>query len=182
MNVIVISGASGSGKSTLIKHLASQYSCPYLSLDDHLDPDSYPTDMKDWLSKGADLCQISTPRLTESLRHLKTQNQHDTIFVEDPFGRCRVAMRPLIDYVILLNTPLEICLSRVINRYIQQSERDLTTRITDYLTMYDDHFRAIYRNVNNQVKEDCDLVIDDVATIEQTSALISNWMAQTIHA
>ncbi len=176
MKVIAISGASGCGKTSIIEHLAEKLSCPCILFDDYTDLDTYPRDMKKWLEDGADVSQIVTPRLTKALSQLVSKSASDYIFIEEPFGHCRPAMAELIDLVVLLDLPLELCLSRVIKRHINHSTNDPSDSISGYLAKYDDHMRDIYKVATNQVRQRCDLTIKEKLTVEQSAELIGNWL------
>ena len=115
--VVAISGISGAGKTSIVKQLASEFNCPFLLFDDHTDKDTYPQDMKCWLIKGADVSFIKTPKFVSALVSLLSNNRSQYIFIEEPFGKERDAMLPLIDYVVLLDQPLELCLARIIRRH-----------------------------------------------------------------
>ena len=85
-------------------------------------------------------------------------------------------MSSLIDYVVLLDQPMEVCLSRVIMRNIRHPSSDSLTSIPNYLAMYDDHFREIYIAVTKQVRENSDLIIQKVASNDFITNDISNWL------
>ncbi|MEH6395823.1 AAA family ATPase [Pseudoalteromonas sp.] len=176
MKVVAISGVSGCGKTSVIKQLSKTLSCPYILFDDHTDENTYPNDMNLWFQNGADLSNIETPRLINKLRTIKTECAEEYLFIEEPFGRCRESISMLIDYVVLLDMPMEVCLSRVIMRNIQHPSCDSLNSIPNYLSMYDDHFREIYIGTTNQVRKSSDLIIHDVDSIESTAKSISNWL------
>jgi uridine kinase len=176
IKVVAISGVSGSGKTSVIKELSKEFSCPYLLFDDHTDENTYPKDMKLWFKNGGDVSDIKTPKFVNSLRSLTIEGNNPFIFIEEPFGRRRASMSSLIDYVILLDQPMEVCLSRVIMRNMKHASSDPLNSIARYLSMYDDYFREIYIACTNQVREDSDLIIAEVASIELITKSISNWL------
>jgi len=176
IKVVAISGVSGSGKTSVINRLSEIFSCPSLFFDDHTDENIYPKDMKHWFNNGANVSEIKTPKFVKALHELRAKCNSEFIFVEEPFGRCRNSISLLIDYVVLLDTPMEVCLSRVIMRNIKHPNSDSLNSIARYLSMYDDHFREIYIESTNQVREDSDLIIKEVTSIELTAKLISNWL------
>jgi uridine kinase len=179
IKVVAISGVSGSGKTSIVKQLSEVFSCPYLFFDEHTDKKTYPKDMKRWFVNGTNLSDISTPKFIDALYELRAESDNNFIFIEEPFGRCRDSISSLIDYVVLLDMPMEVCLSRVMMRNIKHPKSDSLNSIPRYLSMYDDHFREIYIESTNQVREDCDLIIQQVGSIESTTDLISNWLQRT---
>ncbi len=179
--VVAISGISGAGKTTIVKLLADEFNCPFLLFDDHTDKTSYPEDMKHWLKSGANVSLIKTPKFVNALKNLITTSNSRFIFIEEPFGKERNVMASLIDYVILLDQPLELCLSRIIKRHTDNSHSDALVSISAYLTKYDDHFREIYITAANQVRNNADLTINNVVSIEKTTHYISHWLKDLLN-
>ncbi|OKY25404.1 MULTISPECIES: nucleoside/nucleotide kinase family protein [Thalassotalea] len=174
--VVALSGASGSGKTALVTQLANKLGCPYLLFDEHTDTKTYPDNMKQWLKSGADVSLIKTPTLVSSLEQLLSINNSRYIFLEEPFGKQRDAISKLIDYVVLLEPPLELCLARIIKRHTEHSHS--TETILAYLNKYEDHLRDIYITVTNQVRNNADLIVDEIASINDICDLISNWLGE----
>jgi uridine kinase len=175
-NVIAISGVSGAGKTTAVKQLAKMFSSPYLLFDDHIDNSTYPQNMRNWLKQGANVSLIKTPTLVSSLKDLLSKNNSLYIFVEEPFGKERDSISALIDYVILLDQPMELCLALIIRRHTVQSNYQDKNSISIYLDKYEDHFREIYLCTRNQVRHNADLIIKEVLSIEDLSGFISAWL------
>jgi uridine kinase len=170
--VIALSGVSGAGKTSVIKCLAEAFNSPTLLFDDFVGPNTYPLNMKAWLHQGTDVSQIKSPRFTKALSELKTQCGSPMIFIEEPFGRERAEIAHLIDYVIMLDMPMEVCLSRVIQRHLKHSNDPFIT-LSNYLRKYDDHLRDVYIRVSNQVRENSDLVVTELEDVVGLASMIS---------
>ncbi len=175
--VIALSGVSGAGKTSVIKRLAEEFNSPTLLFDDFVEPNTYPLDMKAWLHQGADLSQIKSPRFTKALSELKVHSGSPMIFIEEPFGRERAEIAHQINYVIMLDMPMEVCLSRVVKRHLKHSN-DPSTTLSNYLRKYDDHLRDVYIKVSNQVRENSDLVVTELEDVEGLASMLSKWLKQ----
>jgi len=174
--VIAISGASGSGKTTIIKKLGEKFDCPFLLFDDHTNKDTYPTDMKAWFKGGANVSHIKTPALASSLAELLSITRRPYVFIEEPFGKERDTISSFIDYVILLDQPLELCLARIIKRHLDTPSSNTLDSISGFVNKYEEYLRDIYKCCVTQVKSNCDLIIDEVSSIEETSNMICDWL------
>lgn len=173
--VIALCGVSGAGKTSVIKRLAEEFNSPTLLFDDFVEQNTYPIDMKTWLHQGADVSQIKSPRFTKALSELKVHSDSQMIFIEEPFGRERAEIAHLIDYVIMLDMPMEVCLSRVIQRHLKHSN-DPTKSLSNYLRKYDDHLRDVYIRVSNQVRENSDLVVTGLEDVIGLASILSKWL------
>lgn len=170
--VIAISGASGSGKTSIVQRLSEQLNSPRIFFDNYIDADTYPRDMQLWFHQGADVCQITTPRFVRKLESLLCTHKTDYIFIEEPFGKKRQLMAALIDYVVLLDPPLDICLDRLLKR----GEHKNAQQLSDYMDKYNQYFRDIYLETVNQIRPSCDLVISEQLPISAIVDRIINWL------
>jgi uridine kinase len=177
--VIAISGASGSGKTTIIKQLSKEFNCPFLLFDDHTNKDTYPENMKVWHENGADVSLIQTPDFVISLTVLISSCSRSYIFIEEPFGKERDSMSALIDYVVLLDQPLELCLTRIIKRNVDKPHSNSLSNISKFLDKYEAYLRNIYISAVEQVKNNSDLIVDEVLSVEGTTSIISQWLKLT---
>jgi len=95
------------------------------------------------------------------------------ILLEEPFGRQREALRLLIDYVILLDTPLEIALARRLLEvpeipYFAKNPDEGYQTMLAYLRSYLHlSVRDMYIALLEQVRQHCDLVLDGTKPIDE---------------
>lgn len=85
-------------------------------------------------------------------------------------------MSSLIDYVVLLDQPMELCLSRIIKRHTEQPNSDSICAISNYLDKYEDHYRDIYISAVEQVRINSDLIFNEVVSIKEIVNYIGNWL------
>jgi len=179
--VVAVSSASGGGKTTLATGAAELLGASALFFDDYAGVSQYPPDMKKWVDDGADLNLWKTPKFAEDLAALKrgesitsvvggaTLSPTEFIVIEEPMGRGRDEMAKSIDFVALIDTPLDIALARNLLRAdgtnTSANMRQLTKELMiasfrEYVRDYLDVSRSIYIAVQEQVAAECDLILD----------------------
>ena len=186
--VVAVSSAPGGGKTTLVTGAAELLGAATLFFDDYRDASTYPPDLTKWVADGADLNLWKTPKFAEDLAALKrgeriesaaggaTISPTEFIVIEEPMGRGRDEMAKSIDFVALIDTPLDIALARRFLRLadtnpladIEQTTKEqlrahvegLAGFVTGELRSYLDVSRAVYIAVREQVAADCDLILD----------------------
>ena len=156
--------------------------CRSLHFDDFIDPDSFPLSMRSWLGAGANPAVIRTPRLVAALQQARADtpaslDETKFLLLEEPFGRERPEIAAFVDAVVLLQVPLAICLSRVIQRNLaQNSVADAAAYIQNYLQRYDDHLHQVYQATVSPVAANCDLAVSGVSSSAATAATIAHWL------
>jgi uridine kinase len=194
--VIAISAASGGGKTALVKRTAELLDGTTLFFDDYaprLDP--YPEDLINWIENGADLNQWKAPHFAKAVAALKRGESvahpdgHQTIVprgfivIEDPIGRGHDEMSELIDFMVFIDTPLEIALARRLlsnldylrdglftdleKRTAGESIETIISALRRYLTDYLDVSRPVYVAVAEQVKANCDLILNGCLEVDE---------------
>jgi uridine kinase len=188
--VIAIAGPSGSGKTTLVRQVAALLDyATQVYFDDYEGVSSYPVDMGAWLAGGASPDDWKTPQLAGDLAVLRMGQSvlhpdgattiHPTPFlvIEEPFGRERHEMAPLIDFVAVIDVPLEVALARRIRRTFrhrseQHSVEQMVEQLDSYLEFYIELGSALYGSVNARALATCDLAVDGRAPSEQLAEQI----------
>ena len=176
MKVVAVSGMSGSGKTSLVKSLATSLSCPYLLFDDFVDKTSYPKNMAQWVANGAQTSEIKTPRMDIALRELLSKSATDYIFIEEPFGRNRSPISSLINKVVFLDIPMDICLARTISRNIALPHDDSIQQINQYLAKYNTFLRDAYIKTNSQTRQTSDLIIHRMGSVLALNKMVTQWL------
>lgn len=187
--VIAVAGPSGAGKSTLVRALVQELEdAVALFFDDYhpsiVSSTRYPEDMGQWLAEGADPTRWATPQMLTDLQALmrgepilhpkqKCVLQPATFIVlDEPFGNARTGLKDLINYIIVVKTPLEVALTRRLLReaekpYSQEHPDEFRTSLLTYLHLYLDIARPLYLAVNEQVCNDCHLLLDGLTPISE---------------
>jgi len=184
--VIAICSPSGGGKTSLIHMLSDLIEDSVtIHFDDYGDPFWNISDFDEWIKQGADLNKVNTRRLAEDLESLKNgksiispKNQkvvepEKYILFDSLVGRAQSESGALIDFLVYIDVPLELALSRRILRMLDETQDDnqKVNILHEYIKAYSGLAgpRQIYKAIENQVKPLSDLILDGETTIK-TSA------------
>lgn len=122
--VVGIAGISGAGKTTLVKELAQALGAQALYWDDFDDISEDPADYVEWFERSGSYDEWRYDSLADVLAKLKAglaclcpASQKELlptnyIIFDAPLGRLHKATGALIDVLVFLNTPMDICLAR----------------------------------------------------------------------
>lgn len=193
--VIAISSVSGGGKTTLVKRTAGLLKGTTLFFDDYASVSEYPSDMRKWVDDGADMNAWKTPKFSRDLAALKRGESvvsprdgteilpSEYVIIEEPMGRERAEMAGLIDFVVVIDTPLEIALCRrqlrdftyfspkanaqATREELAASMEQMVSSMKGFLEGYLFVARDIYIAVIDQAKASCDLVLDGTRTPDE---------------
>ena len=105
------------------------------------------------------------------------------IVIEEPSGRTRDEMAESIDFMVLIDTPLEIGFARRLLRNMgnisfegmeEATKEELARAIKDIVeflraeaSRFLDTWRAVYIEVQKQVEPDCDLILDGCLSVDE---------------
>ncbi len=200
-NLIVISGSVGAGKSTIVALLSKALDdAPVLTFDHYENFIQWPDDMPQWMQDGADPSSIRVPRLKDDLLALlrgesiiyplgdKVVQPANYILLEEPSGRERDEISELIDLVIYLDAPQDICVLRMIQRVLdmetwmskgtfeQETREDLAHQLNAVATwaMQYERARSMYMNVSSRVKGHADIIVDGMQPTSQITAELAH--------
>ena len=182
--VIAIAGHSGAGKSTVIEGLVSRLgNANSLSLDVYESSSTYPAAAK-WIKDGADPNGFQTPQFDADVRALKNgksiihpqtkeeMSARNFLIIEEPFGRERDSMRELVNFVIYIDTPLEVAYARKLLRKSdflpwEDNPSVFINNLRENLLWYLRVGRSFYGAVASRVKKNCDLIVDGTFSTEE---------------
>src|SRR5215469_5017008 len=110
--VIAVAGPPGGGKTTLVRRLAARLNAPTLHYDDYEQiTRRSPAEVEAWLDRGAPADEVPLPGFAEALARLKG-NGARYIILDFLLGRAHGATAGGIDFLIWIDTPLDIALTR----------------------------------------------------------------------
>lgn len=181
--VISISGISGAGKTDLVQRLTEYFGqeAVYVALDEYYATTKYPENDMAWVRNGADPNEIEDPKYLEDLFTLlsdgsiinpHTKNVIETtkfIILDEPFGRSRLRMNEIIDLAVHIEIPLEIALARRLQRQLLKDSNPeaFVKFMNEYIPNYlYNGYREFYIEVNRIAKQDCNLILNGINTLE----------------
>lgn len=111
--------------------------------------------------------------MVEDLQLLRNKQNdvHSWVIVEEPFGKCRIAISGLIDYVVCIDIPLEIAFARTVKRAALAVPKNveislLLKNLVEFVDQYISVGRDTYALVNKNVMQECDLIVDGTKDAE----------------
>lgn len=173
--VIGVSGISGAGKSTLIKRLAKTLQVTFLIWDDYDEISQGPEDYVKWYGSSKNYEDWVYDDLADTLKKLKAGQKvicpatkrelhpTDYILFDAPLGYCHKATGKHIDFLICLDTPLDIALARRLLRdYRSHPEpQKILEELNDYLS----RSRPLY--ILTPEEKASDLIVDGSLPVDQ---------------
>jgi uridine kinase len=187
--VIGISSVSGGGKTAVTKKLTELLQdAVMLCFDDYDETTVHPEDLHTWFTAGADYNVWKTPGLTSDLLSLATGNYVTSpldgsniqtakyIVFDAPLGRAHSDTGKFIDFMVFIDTPLDIAMARRIMRDINtQTEKGAENAVkylNAHLSSYLNGGQLLFLELEKQIKSNCDIVLDGRLTVDELAAAI----------
>lgn len=154
----------------------------------------HPENLQTWLMEGADYNVWKTPVLMNDLQLLKAGYPITSpvdgskippakfILFDAPLGRTHFETGRFIDFMVFIDTPLDVAMARRLLRDIlgdaEQGAEDTITRLKANLSRYLDGTRLLYLEFQNQMKRTCNLVLDGRLTVDELATAIDTTIKQ----
>ncbi len=173
--IIGISGISGAGKSTLIKRLAETLQATTIFWDDYDEISQAPEDYVEWFYSSKDYNDWIYPKLVDSLQQLKNnetvvcpatkRNLTPTKYIlfDAPLGYCHEATGKYIDFLICLDTPLDVALARRLIR--DHKSNPNPQKMIQELEEYLSKSRPLF--ILSPEEKTADLIVDGSLALEE---------------
>lgn len=195
--VVAVIGASGSGKTRLVSTLVSSSSARFtvLRVDDyyreldHLDfasRDRVNFDHPDAIEferLAVDLTALRSGKaiaapIYDFSRHTRasatrTVNSADIIVLEGVLAMADLATRALVDYLVFVNSSLDICLARRIARDATERGRSEAS-VIDF---WESRAMPMFEQFVAPWREEADLVVSGERNSASEAAAINTWLA-----
>ncbi len=188
--VIGISSVSGGGKTaTAKKVVALLHDAVILSFDDYDNSNLHPENLPEWFQRGGDYNAWKTPTLTRDLQTLKSGNPITSvldgshisparfIIFDAPLGRAHRDTGRFIDFMVFIDTPLDLALARRILRNLANEGPEGTSKkLESNLSDYVNEARPIYLHFIDQMKQTSDLILNGCCTLDELAMEIYNML------
>lgn len=189
--VIAVSGISGVGKTSLIERMADRLgNAARLHFDHYVMLGNDIGDIAAWLEAGVDPNAVETPQFAADLELLRRRQSvrlpkdhgvvdpADFVILEEPFGRSRDVMAPMIDLAVHIAIPHDVAMARRLLRTVglrpQMGDPGLIDELEEQLRAFLAGGRDIYLALDIQAQAGADLVLDGLRPVE---ALADDLMA-----
>lgn len=163
--VIVVSGVTASGKTTLINELHKEIlKSTIISFDDYsIDKLNNAPQLRDILDNSELFVnQYDISLLMEDF--FASYNKVPVILIDFPFGYQHKILKPYIDTVVYVKTPLDIVFARqLIRDYPEKTPKEITQWADNYLRLVRPIFIAHEKYVSSKV----DLLLDGELPLDQ---------------
>lgn len=194
--VVAVIGASGSGKTRLVKTLVSSSARftvlrvdDYYRVLDHLDfasRDRVNFDHPDAIEFERLAVDLTALRAGKAIaapiydfsRHTRasatrTVNSADIIVLEGVLAMADLATRALVDYLVFVNSSLDICLARRIARDAAERGRSEAS-VIDF---WESRAMPMFEQFVAPWREEADLVVSGERNSASEAAAINTWLA-----
>lgn len=187
--IIGISSVSGGGKTAVAQRVSEILPGAVTIFFDDYDFDTiHPESYRKWLKEGANYNDWKTPRLSDDLRKLKaghpivspvdglTISPQKYVIFDAPLGYAHAETAVYIDFMVFLDTPLDIAMARRLLRGFSLNSVDGFSSAMDSLkaemTAYLDYGRRAYLKMDEQIKPTCDLILDGRSSVDDLAEAI----------
>ena len=187
--LIGISSPSGGGKTTVTRKVQELLPDSVGIFFDDYDLDTIrPGGFRQWLEEGANYNDWKTPRLTNDLGKLKsgkaivssvdglTLKPRKYIIFDGPLGRAHAETAGLIDFMVFIDTPLDVAMTRRMMRDLPSLSGENSSSPADYLrgqlSAYLDYGRQACLEMEKQIKPTCDLILDGCLPADELAKAI----------
>jgi uridine kinase len=183
--IIALSSYGGGGKTTLAHHLATTLNASFIAWDDY-DEAGLMTHPDDWVAAVANDWKV--PQLGKDLARLKQSQAVVSpldgssirptpyIVFDAPLGYAHRETGQYIDFLVFIDTPLDVAMARRILRDYFGDKETLTAEQTKALKVEMQHYlrfsRAAFLKMDTNVKPHADLVVDGFKSIDDLSKAV----------
>jgi cytidylate kinase len=188
--VLGLAGPPGAGKTTVASQLQRGHpGTRVISFDKYQSLTRLSqAQIRDWFENGADINVVDHSAIIADLRREATREHSRTrrplLLFETPFGRFHRETGAFIDFLVWIDTPLDLALSRVVLSRNKNAQRENSPQTIgdfiawqiQYMTFYPT-LRIMYLAQRQKVAPEADLSVDGSRPPEELTAIIDMSLA-----
>jgi shikimate kinase len=183
--VLALSGIPGAGKTTLTQAFRQRFGQIQVIYYDHFQTITQMThaQVNDWFARGADPNEFDLARLVSELSRqtqpVESAERRPLLLFETPFGRLHRTTGAFIDFLVWVDTPLDVALARATLAFLNIAQRDRSPAAagefikwqTQYMKNYP-VIRPMYVAQREAISTSADLILDGAKPPDESVALI----------
>ena len=189
--VLALSGIPGAGKTTLTKAFQRRFGETPVVYYDNFQTITHMThaQVSDWFGRGANPNEFELADLVSELSR-QTQpidgaQRRPLLLFETPFGRMHQATGGFIDFLVWVDTPLDMALARAVLAFLHIAQRDRSRNAAEefikWQTQYMQNYpviRPMYVAQRETISASADLVLDGHKSPDESVQLILGAIAK----
>lgn len=185
--ILCLSSPSGGGKTAVTRRLGQLYPNSVTLYFDAYDDigegaNIHPASLAEWQRNGRDYNAWQMPGLLRDLDLLRARQPirspvtnailapQPMVFLDNALGRANSTLRPYCDFMVYIDTPLDVAMARRIQRdYFGDNPLDAQSTLDQINAMTANYLtwaREAYLAQDRQVKPLCDLVVDGCLPVD----------------
>jgi len=186
--VIGFSGVPGSGKTTLMRRLLRDYGPAETVYYDRYHPGMTDEEINAWFARNGDPNEFVLAELVGELTR-RTQirpgdQSRPLVLFETAFGRAHRATGAFIDFLIWIDTPLDIALARASLVFLESLQRDQAPNAAAEFVVWQTRYmqgypmlRTTYLALRERLAATADLILDGTGPVEASADIVRKALA-----
>lgn len=163
MKIISISSISAGGATTITNEIARQLEKAKVLAFDQYRSSNGPSNIHTWIENGAHYSEWNIDAFVQAVKQAQSES-YQYLLLDYPFGYKHPGLRSLIDYSVFIDTPVDICLVRLLQRDYQNQS---TQQIQEFLTHYQNDLRYAYIQLEQDLIQSCDLKLNGLRPMDK---------------
>jgi uridine kinase len=183
--VLGLSGTPGAGKTTLTRHLHKIFPQSRIVYYDQFQTITQMghEQVRAWFARGGDPNEFALSELAAELTRQTQRPSEDgkraLVIYETPFGRMHRTTGAFIDFLVWIDTPLDLALARATLAFLQLAQREKSGRAALAFVQWQEQYminypmiRPMYIAQRDTILGAADLVVDGTREPTDSSAAI----------